>query len=236
MKKNPKVYVLFGLTILGFIASCKHEFLSPPPAKEDNPIVTTVCSPDSVYFQQQVLPIFVSSCSMSGCHDAVSHESGIVLTSYSSIITSGEVKAGNPNESKVWAKIMDKDPSDRMPPPPSNPLTQDQKNIIYTWIAQGAKNNSCQSKDCDTTAVTYSLSIQPIIHNKCQGCHNNINASGGYDLSQYIGVKARVDDGKLWGAVNFLQGYSAMPKNGAKLSDCELTQISKWINAGAPNN
>ena len=92
------------------------------------------------------------------------------------------------------------------------------------------------SSSCDTGNVTYSGAIRNIISNKCQGCHSGANASGGFDYSTYNGVKANADDGKLWGAVNHVQGYSAMPKNGSKLSDCELGQIKKWIDAGAPNN
>ncbi len=38
------------------------------------------------------------------------------------------------------------------------------------------------------------------------------------------------------GSVDHLPGYPAMPKGGTKLSDCKLTQIRKWIAAGAPNN
>ena len=49
--------------------------------------------------------------------------------------------------------------------------------------------------------------------------------AGGYDYSTCMGVKARVNDGKLWAAVNHVTGFSPMPKNGNKLSDCELKQI-----------
>ena len=75
-----------------------------------------------------------------------------------------------------------------------------------------------------------------MIQNKCQGCHSGTNAQGGIDLSTYTLLKAKVTDGKLWGSINQLPGYSAMPKNGTKLSDCEIKQFQKWIAAGAPNN
>jgi hypothetical protein len=34
----------------------------------------------------------------------------------------------------------------------------------------------------------------------------------------------------------FAAGYSAMPKGGNKLADCQITQVQKWIQAGALNN
>lgn len=31
-------------------------------------------------------------------------------------------------------------------------------------------------------------------------------------------------------------GYSAMPKNGNKLSQCNIAQFKRWIDQGMPNN
>jgi mono/diheme cytochrome c family protein len=122
-----------------------------------------------------------------------------------------------------------------MPPLPHDPLTPDQKNAIYKWIMQGAKNNSCQ-ESCDSTTFSYSAAIKLLISNFCVGCHSTTGASGGVDLSTYSGVKTKVSDGRLWGAINQLPGYVAMPQNGQRLTDCQLTQFKKWIAAGAPNN
>ncbi|HEY0356434.1 MAG TPA: c-type cytochrome domain-containing protein, partial [Flavisolibacter sp.] len=216
------MHLLIVLTIMIPVLSCKHEIPvdNTGPGPVNPPSVT--CSPDTVYFQQQVLPIIVSNCSMSGCHDAASHQDGVVLTNYNSIMNTGEVNPGNPGNSKIWEVITDNDPSDRMPPPPQAALTQEQKDIVRKWIMQGAKNNSCQPTSCDTTNVTYSVTVKNIVSNKCQGCHSSSVPSGGIDLSTYTGLKAKVTDGRLWGAVNHLSGYSPMPKGGTRLSDCEL--------------
>lgn len=241
--------LIFSVTILVTVISCKHEIPGGDPNTGGNPggsgtgggtggggtnPPASTCSPDSVYFQQQVLPIFISNCALSGCHDAASHQDGIILTTYAGIRS--EVRPGSLSNSEIWEKITESDPDDRMPPPPRNPLTQQQKDIIKNWILQGAQNNSCVNASCDTANVTYSTTIRNIISNKCQGCHSGSAASAGYDFSTYTGVKARINDGKLWGAVNHMPGYSAMPKNGTKLSSCELSQIKKWMDAGAPNN
>ncbi|MEI9958733.1 MAG: hypothetical protein WDM90_21030 [Ferruginibacter sp.] len=89
---------------------------------------------------------------------------------------------------------------------------------------------------CDTTTVTYSGSIVPILAANCTGCHGGSVPAGTIDLNTYINVKAQVDNGKLWGAVSHTAGYKPMPKNSDKLSDCNLNKIKLWILAGAPNN
>jgi hypothetical protein len=230
-----------GVSAIALIISCKHEIPgtepTPGPGPGPGPVVPpsgSTCSTDTAYFQQQVLPIFISNCALSGCHDAITRQDGINLTTYTGI--RNEVEPFDLNDSEIWEKITESDASDRMPPPPRNPLSQQQKDVIRKWIMQGAKNNSCVSASCDTAGVTYSGAITNIISNKCQGCHSGASPAGGHDLSTYTGVKARISDGKLWGAVNHIAGYSPMPKNGPRLSSCELSQIKQWMDAGAPNN
>lgn len=241
------VYSIIFFSIAGFIFGCKHELPDPIPGGggtgggtggggTGGGGTTIICSPDTAYFQQQVLPIFISNCAVSGCHDAITRQDGVNLTNYNSIMTTGDVRPFNPGNSEVWEKITDPDPSDRMPPPPRNPLTQAQKDIIFKWIMQGAKNNSCQPTACDSSNFTFSGSIRTIINNKCLGCHSSTAAQGNINFSTYTGVKAKVDDGRLWGAINHFPGFSPMPKNGNKLSDCEITLFRKWIATGAPNN
>jgi cytochrome c5 len=234
------VFLAMSVSVIVLAISCKHQIPgitdTPEPGGDSNtPAANSTCSADTVYFQQQVLPIFISNCAMSGCHDDASHEEGIVLTSYQSIL-SGGIRAGNPGNSKIYKVITSSKADDRMPRPPRNPLSQEQIDLISKWIGQGAKNNSCVNASCDAVTVTYSTSIKSIISDKCQGCHSGSSPAAGYDFSTYAGVQARINDGKLWGAVNHVSGYSAMPKNGTKLSTCELAKIKNWIDAGAPNN
>ena len=89
---------------------------------------------------------------------------------------------------------------------------------------------------CDSTNVTYSVSVTNIINNSCISCHNNSNASGGISLENYSGVKAQADNGKLMGTVTFASGYLAMPQGSSKLDDCSIATLQKWVDSGAPNN
>lgn len=89
---------------------------------------------------------------------------------------------------------------------------------------------------CDTSAVKYSTSVLPVLSSSCISCHGGSTPSAGISLDSYTGVKQQVDNGRLWGAVSHSPNYSPMPKNSSKLSNCNLSKIKIWIDAGAPNN
>jgi uncharacterized membrane protein len=231
---------LFVISSLLLPYSCKHdpEFIGitePVDTTGNGNNTGTQCSPDTVYFVQQVLPMFQSSCAMSGCHDAGSHEEDIVLDSYQTIMATGGIKVNNPTDSKIYKQML-KTGEDQMPPSPASPMTTAQLNLISKWIGQGAKNNSCILSGCDTTNVKYSTHIKPLIQNSCQGCHSGAAPGGGINLATYAGVKAIADNGAFVGAISHLTGYSAMPKNGNKLTDCQINMVNIWINQGSPEN
>lgn len=196
----------------------------------------TACDSTKIYFQQQILPVLLSNCAMSGCHDDGSHQNGVILSSYEKVMATADVRPGRPENSDLYEVLLETDPDKIMPRPPRSPLTTAQKNAIKKWIEQGALNLSCQNLTCDTSNVTYAVSIKPIIATNCQGCHSGTAASAGIDLSTYNGVKAKISDGRLWGAINHYTGFSPMPKNAAKLSDCDIAKMRKWINGGSLNN
>ena len=212
--------------------ACTHEPTSPN-GNTNPPTISSNCNPDSVYFVNDVMPIIASNCAMSGCHDAVTRADGVDLTSYAKIMQ--YVRAGNASGSELYEVIVETDPDKRMPPPPRSPLTAAQIAKIQKWINQGAKNNSCIGS-CDTTQFTYATVIKPIMDNKCAGCHKAGNLGGNVDVSNYNGTKVVALNGKLLGSISHQTGFSPMPKNSAKLSDCEITQVRRWIAAGSLNN
>jgi uncharacterized membrane protein len=231
-----KAIMALAVLIILFYA-CRHEILNPGTggtgsgATGGTPVATT-CSAYTVYFVNDIMPVISSNCTMSGCHDNTTHADGVNLTSYSRIMQ--YVSAGNAANSKLY-KVVNKTGSDRMPPPPMPALTTAQKALIQKWISQGAKNNNCTGR-CDTAVFTYSGAVKTIMDNKCAGCHNPANLGGNIDLSTYNGVRTVAVNGKLYGSVAQQVGYSPMPKNATKLSDCEIRQVQKWIGAGSQNN
>jgi len=237
--RNKRVLINVILLLIGGVIffACRHQLDGINNGGSGNggggtPPAVSNCSPDSVYFVNEIMPIISSNCTMSGCHDNVTHADGVNLTTYAKIMQ--YVSPGNATNSKLY-KVIIKTDGDRMPPAPMAPLTADQKAKIQKWINQGAKNNNCVGS-CDTTVFTYSVAVKAIMSNKCVGCHNPSNLGGNIDLSTYNAVKVTALNGKLYGSVAHQSGYSPMPKNSSKLPDCEIRQIQKWINAGSPNN
>lgn len=232
MKKKFFLFTGMFVILASVFFACKHEL----PFSIDNPSEVPGntgrnCSPDSVYFANDIQPLLNSSCAMAGCHDVVSHKEDVVLNNYTN--TMRIVTPGNASRSKLYKEML-KTGSDQMPPLPMPAMTAAQLAKVEKWINQGAKNNACDK--CDTTDFKYSTAIKPLMDTKCVGCHNPSNLGGNIDLSTYNAVKVVALNGKLYGSVAWTAGISAMPKGGVKMPACEIVQIQKWIAAGTPNN
>jgi len=103
----------------------------------------------------------------------------------------------------------------------------DKENELYP-------NTSCG----DTINVTYSKSIAPIMSANCNVCHSTAVATSGYVTDNQPDLSALATSGLLWTAVNWEgPAQTHMPSGSlSKLSQCDLTKIKKWADAGAPNN
>lgn len=205
----------FSLLAVWGIQSCQHEQMGDPNA--------------AICFERDILPIFNSKCAMSGCHDAGSSAEGYDLSNYKKIVSRGIVK-GKPNSSELYEVVADGE----MPPRGYTKLSAAEKKMLYDWIADGAKNGINCAVKCDSASSGFTAVIQPMMTKYCVGCHAYPNASAQVELSGYIGVKNAINQGLLKSLDH--TGYYPMPKGGAKLSDCEIAQVRKWIQRGAPND
>ncbi len=106
---------------------------------------------------------------------------------------------------------------------------------VGTGCYYDSKENLYASTGCDTTAVTYTSTIAPLLNGNCMGCHGNSSPSAGVSLTSYTLVKQYASTGQLSGTVNQSAGYEAklMPPGG-KMDNCKLKQIDKWIRLGMP--
>lgn len=84
------------------------------------------------------------------------------------------------------------------------------------------------------TAVSYSITIVPIVNAQCISCHC-AGGSGNGDFTTYIGIKAKVDNGSLYNRIVTLKDMP-MIGSGYTLTDAERTKFSSWINQGGKNN
>lgn len=107
--------------LIYFFAACTYHDLNnlnDPIAEEP-----FVCDPETSW-QNDILPIMETSCSLSDCHDGLSRND---WTDY--------------NEVKRYATAIKQRTQDRSMPFDGPPLTQDQINIIACWVDAGSPNN-----------------------------------------------------------------------------------------------
>ena len=199
----------------------------PPvtPGISGNP---SSASGEIVCFQRDILPVLLSSCGTTGCHEATTRREGYNITSYASVMTN-LVKAGSPNSSRLYTSIA----NNNMPPNSYAKLSTAVKDSVFNWIKNGALDATCTSS-CDTTGVvTYQNQISGIMSRNCVSCHSGTSAQKGVLLDSYTAVKANLDNGSILSAV---QGITLQMPQGYQITNCELRQLELWkANGGLQN-
>ena len=89
---------------------------------------------------------------------------------------------------------------------------------------------------CDTTNLSYSADVLPIIQQNCYVCHSTQANQGGIILEGYNNIKVYVKNGQLANAINHTGGISPMPKDAAPLNNCNRSIINRWILNNSPSN
>jgi hypothetical protein len=118
----------------------------------------------------------------------------------------------------------------------------------YFFIAfMGCNNNKADlvSPLCSSDTVSLKNDLTPIMEVHCFNCHSAENApvvGGNYNLQDYNVLKANVDTtghGLLISTIKHdptIPPSLFMPKNGNRLSECEINKFIIWGQQGAPNN
>jgi len=90
---------------------------------------------------------------------------------------------------------------------------------------------------CDTTNVTYSGKVVPILANNCLSCHSNASApsaGGNIALENFTDVSAQA--ASISAAINHTGPLPPMPKNGSKMKACLISTFDIWVRNGKPSN
>lgn len=236
--KNTAYLALVAIALLAL--TCKHKIPEPSNTNTTSTSTSTTGNTttggtttgtienkkDSVCFEQEIAPLLNSNCaSQDGCHNATDKKAGINLTTYQSVTRTI-------SEKNLLEVISEKKAKDRMPPAPNASLTPTQIALISKWIDEKMQPGIDCTPVCDTTDITYSGAVLPIIQNACFGCHAVYSPV----FANYDQLKPLVDNGKFACSISHGNGCKPMPKNGEKLSACKQKLIIKWIEAGAKNN
>lgn len=89
---------------------------------------------------------------------------------------------------------------------------------------------------CDTIGITYQGFVVPLLDQNCNACHGTGIGFGNVFLEPYTEVLPYVTNELLICTILQDGGCSPMPQNAAKLADCDIESLQKWISDGAPNN
>ena len=183
--------------------------------------------------QNQILPIFIGSCAVTGCHDQTTQADGISLVSYADIMKG--VKPGDPDDSEYFEVISDTASDDLMPIDPQSgqpfSLPSQQIALIEQWIMQNAGNNECS--DCDSTNYSFSAAVNPIIATSCAtsvGCHATGSSFG--QFTSHENIKPYVDNGTFYERTVVKKDMPVA----APLPACDLLTVQLWLEAGGPND
>jgi len=106
--------------------------------------------------------------------------------------------------------------------------------LFYSCYNDTEENMYKFSKStCDTTNVTYTQTVAPILQTTCTSCHSNASPGGGLSLQSYSDVASAVSSKNLYARI--ISTSNPMPPSGL-MNACSIKQIKKWIDLGALNN
>ena len=111
------------------VLSCTHK-----------PTETLPVLPATVSFQGNILPLFASNCSTTGCHAGSSPAANLDLTAvnaYVRLFAKKEIDTVNPSNSFLYMTMN----STGTPMPPTGKLGANDIGLVLKWIQQGARNN-----------------------------------------------------------------------------------------------
>jgi hypothetical protein len=102
---------------------------------------TPACAADrpELEYNRDVRPILAENCF--ACHgpDSAARKADLRLDRRDEAIKAGAITPGDTDGSELLARINAKDPKELMPPPATTKkLTQEQKDVLQRWIADGA--------------------------------------------------------------------------------------------------
>ncbi len=90
----------------------------------------------SVSFTGDIIPIFNSSCNISGCHSSGGKAPDLSISNaYNSL--AGYTNTGDPQSSELYLWMAGK----KGTPMPVGGINKDYNALVLAWIKQGAKNN-----------------------------------------------------------------------------------------------
>lgn len=131
-KKIIAIALMLVVTSMAFVSGCYK-------------VTTLTIADDSeitrpVGLNNDLVPVFATSCSISGCHNSGGIKPDLSPANvYNSLINGNYVDLGTPENSEIYLWLTGKRNTIMPVGAPNNPSKINQ--LILAWIKQGAKNN-----------------------------------------------------------------------------------------------
>ncbi|MEQ8323965.1 MAG: hypothetical protein RIC15_00160 [Vicingaceae bacterium] len=91
---------------------------------------------------------------------------------------------------------------------------------------------------CDTSSVSYSNDVVPVLVSSCYSCHAGAAPTGGASFDDHASLTSVMGrtSAQFFCRIKFESGCNPMPQGGNKLSDCSILKLETWYANGAANN
>lgn len=134
-KEKALFFFLISALTIAVSWSCKDTIT-------ESDIDKTIIPESGVDYQKYIQPVFNIKCTNSGCHDDQSRAGGLSLTTWTNAVSDPAIVVPfyPDNSILVWS-IEGQSGANIMPPYGYQPLTENQRKGIRTWILEGAEYN-----------------------------------------------------------------------------------------------
>ena len=149
MNASIQRFLLLTIGFLFCVLGCTRDrghILTPDHISHATEVMESTDTEDS--FEHDILPILTARCALAGCHVADGPH-GLDFRTYESFIAGGEhgpaFIPGNAQESEIVEEIVE----GKMPPPPRDPLSDAELQVIINWINQQESHDDIVPHDDD---------------------------------------------------------------------------------------
>jgi len=181
------------------------------------------CDLTNVTYANSVVPIMQTYCN--GCHSATSYASA-----------GGNYRIANYSDFSNYAKsglFMNSLRNISVPNGmPKGGIMLSACNLSKIGMVIQKIVDSLNTTTCDTTNVTFPLTVLPIMTTYCLSCHSTANAASlgaGYKLETLTDFTAVAKTGLVMNSIKNIGVPNLMPKGGSMLSACNIGKIGKLV-------
>lgn len=89
---------------------------------------------------------------------------------------------------------------------------------------------------CDTSLVSYTNDLVPLLEMYCFECHTGPTPSGERDFSTYEVLAEVAEQGELLNRIELAENDPEVMPSTGPMPACDIDRFRLWIEAGYPNN